>query len=90
MKRPGQIEATAPLRGLASVGPLSGAFLIANEPLRLIASFRRVEVISTGLWWLYLVTYVPLTLIVAGRSRRCSASANRRGPHRACSAWHRR
>jgi peptidoglycan/LPS O-acetylase OafA/YrhL len=65
VKRPGRIEATAPLRGLAWVGPLSYAVLIANEPLRLIASFLRVEEIPTGLWWLYLVTYVPLTLILA-------------------------
>jgi peptidoglycan/LPS O-acetylase OafA/YrhL len=64
-KQPGRLEATAPLRGLAWVGPLSYAVLIANEPLRYIASFLRVEEIPTGLWWMYLVTYVPLTLILA-------------------------
>jgi peptidoglycan/LPS O-acetylase OafA/YrhL len=64
-KRPGRIEASAPLRGLAWIGPLSYAVLIANEPLRIIASFLRVEEIPTGLWWLYLVIYVPLTLIIA-------------------------
>jgi peptidoglycan/LPS O-acetylase OafA/YrhL len=89
VKRPGRIEATAPLRGLAWVGPLSYAVLIANEPLRLIASFLRVEEIPTGLWWLYLVTYVTLTLIIArplasflgiGRQRRNQQSMARVAP----------
>ncbi len=64
-KQPGRIEATAPARLLAWTGPFSYAVLIANEPLRLIASFLRVEAVPTGAWWLYLVLYMPVTLILA-------------------------
>jgi peptidoglycan/LPS O-acetylase OafA/YrhL len=64
-KQPGRFEATAPVRLLAWTGPFSYAVLIANEPLRLVASFLRVEAVPTGAWWLYLVVYMPITLLMA-------------------------
>lgn len=64
-KQPGRLEATAPLRLLAWTGPFSYAVLIANEPFRLVASFLRVEAVPTGAWWLYLLIYMPVTLLLA-------------------------
>jgi peptidoglycan/LPS O-acetylase OafA/YrhL len=66
-KKPGRVEGTPPLRLLAWMGPISYAILIANEPLRLVASFLRVEEIPNATWWLFLVAYVPLTLLIARR-----------------------
>ena len=64
-KRPGRFERIAPLPLLAGIGPISYAILIANEPLRLVASLLRIEQIPTGVWWFYLVLYVPLTIVLA-------------------------
>lgn len=64
-KPAGRLEASAPARLFAWAGLYSYSILIANEPLRLIASFLRVEEIPTGLWWLYLAAYMPATLMLA-------------------------
>jgi peptidoglycan/LPS O-acetylase OafA/YrhL len=65
VKRPGRFEAAAPMRLLARVGPISYALLIVNEPLRLVASVLRVDGAPTGVWWVYLAAYLPLTIITA-------------------------
>ena len=64
-KRPGALEASAPARLFAWVGPMSYAVLIANEPLRLVGSFLLVEGVSGVAWWMFLVAYVPITLAIA-------------------------
>jgi peptidoglycan/LPS O-acetylase OafA/YrhL len=65
VKEPGRLEATWPALFFAMCGPLSYAIVIANEPLRLVASFLRVEDVPTAFWWAYLVAYIPLTVLLA-------------------------
>jgi peptidoglycan/LPS O-acetylase OafA/YrhL len=64
-KEPGRLEATWPALFFAMCGPLSYAILIANEPLRLVGSFLRVEEVPTLVWWAFLAAYIPLTVIFA-------------------------
>lgn len=66
-KRPGRLEVTWPALFLAMCGPLSYALLLANEPLRLIGSFLRVEGVPDLVWWSFLVAYLPLTVLLARR-----------------------
>jgi peptidoglycan/LPS O-acetylase OafA/YrhL len=65
VKEPGRLEATWPALFFAMCGPLSYAILIANEPLRLVGSFLRVEDVATVVWWAFLVAYIPLTVMLA-------------------------
>lgn len=62
VKRPSRVEASAPLRALASVGVVSYALLIVNDPMRLVASQLRLEGVPGAVWWTFLVgVYVPLS-----------------------------
>ena len=64
-KEPGRLEATWPAMFFAMCGPLSYAILIANEPMRLVGSFLRVEEVPTLVWWAFLAAYIPLTVVFA-------------------------
>jgi peptidoglycan/LPS O-acetylase OafA/YrhL len=64
-KAPGRLEATWPMLLFAMCGPLSYAVLVANEPLRLVGSFLRVEDVPTAVWWSFLIAYVPVTIVFA-------------------------
>jgi len=66
VKRPGGVEVTLPMRGLATVGVMSYGILIVSDAMRLVASQLRLEGIGDGAWWAFLVAvYVPVTMLVA-------------------------
>lgn len=65
VKDAGRLEAVVLVRFFAFCAPLSYAILIVSEPLRLVASFLRVEDVPTLLWWAFLVAYMPLTVAFA-------------------------
>ncbi|MDP9237638.1 MAG: acyltransferase [Chloroflexota bacterium] len=66
VRRPGRIDAAAPVRALTTVGVMSYAILIVSDAMRLVASQIRVEAPSDALWRTFLVgVYVPATLLLA-------------------------
>ncbi len=65
-KRPSRVEASAPARALATIGVMSYALLIVNDPMRLVASQLRLEDVSDVVWWSFLVAvYVPVSVALA-------------------------
>lgn len=66
VKRPSRVEATVPMRALATVGVMSYALLIVNDPMRLVASQLRLEDVSDAVWWTFVVAiYVPASVALA-------------------------
>ncbi len=66
VKRPSRVEASAPARALATIGVMSYALLIVNDPMRLVASQLRLEDVSSVVWWSFLVGfYVPVSVALA-------------------------
>ncbi len=66
VKRPGRIDASVPVRALTTAGVMSYAILIVNDPMRLVASQLRLEDVSDGVWWTFLVAvYVPASIALA-------------------------
>jgi len=66
VRRPGRLDASAPVRALTTVGVMSYAILIVNDPMRLVASQLRLESVSQGVWWTFLVAvYVPASIALA-------------------------
>jgi hypothetical protein len=60
------LRAPLPVRALATVGVMSYAVLIVNDPLRLVASQLRLEQVSDAVWWTFLVAvYVPISILLA-------------------------
>jgi peptidoglycan/LPS O-acetylase OafA/YrhL len=65
-KPPSRVDVTAPVRVLTTIGVMSYALLIVNDPMRLIASQLRLEDVSPAVWWTFLVAvYVPVSLALA-------------------------
>jgi peptidoglycan/LPS O-acetylase OafA/YrhL len=66
VKPPSRIDRSVPLRALTTVGVMSYALLIINDPMRLVASQLRVEAVPGAVWWTFLVAvYVPLSVGLA-------------------------
>ena len=66
VKAPSRIDRSAPVRALTTVGVISYALLIVNDPMRLVASQLRVEDVPGAVWWAFLVAvYVPLSVVLA-------------------------
>ena len=66
VKQPGRVEYSLPLRAFATVGVMSYALLLVNDPMRLVASQLRVEDVPPAVWWTFLVgVYVPLSVLLA-------------------------
>ncbi len=65
-KRPSRVEVSAPARALATVGVMSYALLIVNDPMRLVASQLRLEDVAGAVWWTFVVVvYVPVSVALA-------------------------
>lgn len=65
-RRPSRIDLILPVRAFASIGVMSYALLIVNDPMRLVASELRLEAIPGVVWWVFLIgVYVPVSLIIA-------------------------
>jgi peptidoglycan/LPS O-acetylase OafA/YrhL len=66
VKPPSRIDATAPMRVIATLGVMSYAVLIVNECMRLVASQIRIENPSDTVWWTFLVAvYMPASVLLA-------------------------
>jgi hypothetical protein len=66
VKPPSRIDATAPMRAIATLGVMSYAVLIVNECMRLVASQIRIENPSDTVWWTFLVAvYMPASVLLA-------------------------
>ena len=65
LRGPAANTAAWPLRSFATIGVMSYAILIVNDPLRLVASQLRVEGVDGAAWWLFLVAYVPVSIALA-------------------------
>lgn len=66
VKPPSRIDVCLPVRALTTVGVMSYALLIINDPMRLIASQLRVEDVPGAVWWTFVVAvYVPVSILLA-------------------------
>ncbi len=66
VKPPSRVDASIPVRALTTVGVMSYALLIVNDPMRLVASQLRLEGVPSALWWTFLVVvYVPVSVVLA-------------------------
>jgi peptidoglycan/LPS O-acetylase OafA/YrhL len=66
VKPPSRVDISLPVRALTSIGVMSYALLIVNDPMRLIASQLRLEEVSGAVWWTFLVAvYVPVSVAIA-------------------------
>ena len=66
VKPPSRIDRSVPVRALTTVGVMSYALLIVNDPMRLVASQLRVEDVPGAFWWTFLVAvYVPFSVVLA-------------------------
>jgi peptidoglycan/LPS O-acetylase OafA/YrhL len=66
VKRPSRVDASVPIRALTTIGVMSYALLIVNDPMRLVASQLRLEAVPGALWWTFLVAvYVPMSVVLA-------------------------
>jgi hypothetical protein len=66
LKPPSRIDLSRPVRALTTVGVMSYALLIINDPMRLVASQLRLEQVPSAVWWTFLVAvYVPLSVALA-------------------------
>ena len=66
LKPPSRVDVMAPLRLVATIGVMSYAVLIINDPMRLVASQLRLEDVADPIWWAFLVgVYVPVSLLLA-------------------------
>ncbi|HYM15019.1 MAG TPA: acyltransferase [Dehalococcoidia bacterium] len=66
LKRPSRLDLSAPVRGLATIGVMSYALLIVNDPMRLVASQLRLEHVAPDVWWAFLAAvYVPASIALA-------------------------
>ncbi len=66
VRQPSRIDVTAPVRALTTIGVMSYAILIVSDAMRLVASQLRVEGVSSGVWWTFLIAvYVPATIAIA-------------------------
>ena len=84
VKPPSRIDRSVPVRALTTVGVMSYALLIVNDPMRLVASQLRVEDVPGAVWWTFLVAvYVPLSVVLAWPLAKVLGSdAAERGPGR--------
>jgi peptidoglycan/LPS O-acetylase OafA/YrhL len=61
-----RVDASIPIRALTTIGVMSYALLIVNDPMRLIASELRLEDVPGFVWWTFLVAvYVPVSVALA-------------------------
>ncbi len=66
LKPPSRIDVSLPVRALTTVGVMSYALLIINDPMRLVASQLRLEQVPSAVWWTFLVAvYVPASVALA-------------------------
>ena len=65
LRGPSGAHASWPLRAFATIGVMSYAILIVNDPLRLVASQLRVEGVEGVAWWSFLLLYVPISIALA-------------------------
>jgi len=66
LKRPSRLDASLPVRALTTVGVMSYAVLIVNDPMRLVASQLRLEQVPSAVWWAFLTgVYVPASIALA-------------------------
>lgn len=66
VKPPSCLDRSVPVRALTTVGVMSYALLIVNDPMRLVASQLRVEDVPAAVWWTFLVAiYVPVSVVLA-------------------------
>lgn len=90
VRRPSRIDVSVPVRALATVGVMSYALLIVNDPMRLVASQLRLEDVSDAVWWSFLIAiYVPVSVIVAWPLAHVLGLMPKRRATRTTSAWER-
>jgi peptidoglycan/LPS O-acetylase OafA/YrhL len=66
VKPPSRVDVSVPVRALTTIGVMSYALLIVNDPMRLVASQLRLEDVSSAVWWTFLVAvYVPASVALA-------------------------
>ena len=66
VKPPSRIDLSLPVRALTTVGVMSYALLIINDPMRLVASQLRLEDVPGVAWWAFVVAvYVPVSVLLA-------------------------
>lgn len=66
VRPPSRVDRTLPVRALTTIGVMSYALLIVNDPMRLVASQLRLEDVSDAIWWTFLVAvYVPVSVLIA-------------------------
>lgn len=66
IKPESRVDVSPPVRAVAALGVMSYAVLIVNDAMRLVASQLRVEDVSQGVWWTFLVlVYVPVSIALA-------------------------
>lgn len=66
VKPESRVDRTLPIRALTTIGVMSYAVLIVNDPMRIVASQLRVEGVSDVVWWTFLAAiYLPLSIALA-------------------------
>ena len=90
VRRPSRIDVALPVRALATVGVMSYALLIVNDPMRLVASQLRLEEVSPAVWWTFLIAiYVPVSVIIAWPLAHLLGLMPKRSAPRVTTAWER-
>ncbi len=88
VKPPSRIDLSLPVRAFTTIGVMSYALLIINDPMRLVASQLRLEDVSAAVWWTFVVAaYVPASILlgwplarVLGLMPRATARGNHPAP----------